>query len=97
MDVCVEHTDKLEKHIRLTMEINDHSNPVSPKLSSIESPLTGRSLAGSFNVNRQELIDKISQLKKKWGMVMQVAVSALLDEIYEDINRHLDQLMTRSW
>ncbi|KAI6192027.1 Proable exocyst complex component Sec6 [Aphelenchoides bicaudatus] len=99
MDVCVESTDKLEKHIRLTMEIavGDDSNPVSPKISTIESPLTDRSLAGSFQVNRQDLIAKINQLKQKWRLVMQVAVTALLDEIYEDINKHLDQLLTKNW
>lgn len=99
MDICVESTDKLEKHIRLTMEIavGDDSSPVSAKNSTVESPLTGRSLAGSFQVNRQELIEKINQLKQKWRTVMQVAVSALLDEIYEDINKHLDQLLTKAW
>jgi|EndMetStandDraft_8_1072994.scaffolds.fasta_scaffold715296_2 hypothetical protein len=99
MVVCVESTDKLEKHIRLTMEVSmgDDSNPISPKQSTVESPLTGRSLAGSFQVNRQELIEKINQLKQKWRAVMQVAVSALLDEIYDDINKHLEQLLTKNW
>jgi hypothetical protein len=99
MIICVESTEKLEKHIRLTMEhaVSDDSNPVSPKQSTVESPLTGRSLAGTFQVNRQDLIEKINQLKQKWSAVMHVAVSALLDEIYEDINKHLEQLLTKNW
>lgn len=99
MDVCVESTEKLEKHIRLTMELSmgDDSNPVSPKHSTIDSPLTSRSLAGSFQVNRKELIDKIDQLREKWRLVMQVAISALFDEINEDISKFLEQLLTRNW
>lgn len=99
MDVCVESTDRLEKHIRLTMEVSvgDDSNPVSPKISTTDSPLTGRSLAGAFQVNRQELLDKITQLKQKWGVVKQVAISALFDEIIKDINKHLEQLLTKTW
>lgn len=99
MDICAEHTDKLEKHLRLTMEVSvdEDSNVASPKSSTIESPLTNRSLTGAFQVNRQELIEKVNQLKQKWKQVMRVAISALLDEIYEDINKHLEQVMTRAW
>jgi hypothetical protein len=99
MDVCIESTDKLEKHIRLIMEVStgDDSNPVSPKFSTIESPLTARSLAGSLQINRQELIEKINQLKQKWRVVMRVAQLALIDEINEDINKHCKQLFTRAW
>lgn len=64
LDICNESTDKLEKHIRLTMEsdmlaLDDH-DAVSP-----------RSITSSFGINRQEIIQKIDQLKKNWKLSMQ--------------------------
>ena len=65
LDICSESTDKLEKHIRLTMEsatgaaFDDHQD-------------TPRSLT-TFGINRQDLIEKIDQLKKNWNISMQSA------------------------
>ncbi|KAI6204996.1 Proable exocyst complex component Sec6 [Aphelenchoides besseyi] len=97
IDGCVMLTNELEKKMRLTIESQrgDLSSPTSPK-NSIESPLTGRSLA-SMGVNRQELLDKVDQLKKRWGMVLETAIFALLDEVFEDCRQHLNGLMTREW
>ncbi|KAI6209857.1 Proable exocyst complex component Sec6 [Aphelenchoides besseyi] len=97
IDGCVMLTNELEKKMRLTIESQsgDLSSPTSPK-NSIESPLTGRSLA-SMGVNRQELLDKVDQLKKRWGMVLETAIFALLDEVFEDCRQHLNALMTRDW
>uniref|UniRef100_A0A914Z9C5 Exocyst complex component Sec6 n=1 Tax=Panagrolaimus superbus TaxID=310955 RepID=A0A914Z9C5_9BILA len=88
LDICAQSTDKLEKHIRLTMEsdTNGHENDTT-------SP---RSIT-TFGINRQELIQKIEHLKKNWNFSMQSSVSSLLDEVYEDIQKHLSNLLTRQW
>ena len=64
LDICSESTDKLEKHIRLTIEsdVSDLSHPLSPVSPNPDTP---RSSSGGYNVNRQELIRKIDQLKKR--------------------------------
>jgi len=74
MEICLESTNNLEKHIRLT----------------IDSPLP-------IQVDRKELTDKINQLKQKWNLVMKTAILALLEEIDEDINKHIMRLMTKKW
>uniref|UniRef100_A0A915EHY8 Exocyst complex component 3 n=1 Tax=Ditylenchus dipsaci TaxID=166011 RepID=A0A915EHY8_9BILA len=95
LDICCNSTDKLEKHIRLTMEAASTSLDVS---TTNDSSLSSARSATSFAcVNRQELIQKIEQLKKKWNFGMQFSITALLDEIYEDIRGHLEQIMTRTW
>uniref|UniRef100_A0A914CXN7 Exocyst complex component 3 n=1 Tax=Acrobeloides nanus TaxID=290746 RepID=A0A914CXN7_9BILA len=97
LDICVESTDKLEKHIRLTIEsdVTDLSHPLSPV--SPNHDLSRSSAGGGFSVNRQELIQKIDKLKKKWHYCMQFVISSLLDEIYEDISKHLEKLLSREW
>nr|CAD2169047.1 unnamed protein product [Meloidogyne enterolobii] len=102
LDICLDSTDKLEKNIRLTMESNGSGGALSPteQLGDLNGngSLTTRSTAGGFSVvNRQELIDKMEQLKKKFDVGIQFTISALLEEVLEDIIRHLEQIMTRSW
>jgi hypothetical protein len=64
LDICVENTDKIEKHIRLTMEtVDTDTNRLSYSARSI----------GLGHVNRQELIDKIETLKNKWTAGIQFA------------------------
>uniref|UniRef100_A0A7E4UXX1 Exocyst complex component Sec6 n=1 Tax=Panagrellus redivivus TaxID=6233 RepID=A0A7E4UXX1_PANRE len=89
LDTCCEFTDRLEKHIRITME-----NAGNGEYDyDVGSP---RSMA-SYGINRGELIQKIDQLKKKWKFAMQSVISGLLDEINEDIQKYLNNLMTRQW
>ncbi|CAK5075146.1 unnamed protein product [Meloidogyne enterolobii] len=102
LDICLDSTDKLEKNIRLTMESNGSGGALSPteQLGELNGngSLTTRSTAGGFSVvNRQELIDKMEQLKKKFDVGIQFTISALLEEVLEDIIKHLEQIMTRSW
>uniref|UniRef100_A0A914P336 Exocyst complex component Sec6 n=1 Tax=Panagrolaimus davidi TaxID=227884 RepID=A0A914P336_9BILA len=87
LDICTESTDKLEKHIRLTMESDTSGN---------DDTTSPRSLT-TFGINRQELIQKIEHLKKNWNFSLQSAVSVLLDEVYENIQKHLSNLLTRQW
>lgn len=98
IDVCVDLTNKLEKQIRLTIESQGGEISLNSPKTSTDSPLTGRSFGGSMGgVNRQELLEKIDLLKKRWGLVLEAAIFALLDEIFEDCRRHLGALMTRDW
>ncbi|KAI6224334.1 Proable exocyst complex component Sec6 [Aphelenchoides fujianensis] len=98
IDVCVDLTNKLEKQVRLTIESQGGEISLSSPKGSTDSPLTGRSFGGSLGgVNRQELLEKIDLLKKRWGLVLEAAIFALLDEIFEDCRRHLAALMTRDW
>jgi len=76
LDICLDSTDKLEKNIRLTMESNGSGGALSPteQLGDLNGngSLTTRSTAGGFSVvNRQELIDKMEQLKKKFDVGIQ--------------------------
>lgn len=84
LDICVESTDKLEKHVRLTMETTTTGGGSGAEsaadsggrgsggpTSRLSSLMSG---GGGFSVvNRQELIEKIEQLKKKWNFGMQFA------------------------
>lgn len=72
MDICVDSTDKLIKHIRLTMETDVVSEAdgaevtasgVAPT-SSVHSP-RGSAMMG---VSRKTLLDKIDHLKKRWNL-----------------------------
>uniref|UniRef100_A0A914BVA9 Exocyst complex component 3 n=1 Tax=Acrobeloides nanus TaxID=290746 RepID=A0A914BVA9_9BILA len=96
LDICVQSTDKLEKHIPLTIEgdVADFSHSL---LSLSLNPDLSLSSVGGFSVNRQKLIKKIDQLKKKWHYCMQFVISSLLDEVYEDISKHLEKLMSKEW
>lgn len=76
MDICLGSTDKLEKNIRLTMESNGSGGTLSPNEQCGDQngngSLIARSAAGGFSVvNRQELIDKMEQLKKKFDVGIQ--------------------------
>uniref|UniRef100_A0A914WGJ5 Exocyst complex component Sec6 n=1 Tax=Plectus sambesii TaxID=2011161 RepID=A0A914WGJ5_9BILA len=79
-DICVDSTDKVKKHVRLTME-TDMATP--------------RGAAGG--VNRQELLEKIDQLKLKWSAGCQTAETSLLEEISQDMAPHLAEIMTKKW
>uniref|UniRef100_A0A914I8A8 Exocyst complex component 3 n=1 Tax=Globodera rostochiensis TaxID=31243 RepID=A0A914I8A8_GLORO len=94
LDICVESTDKLEKHIRLTMESGALDGASSPEPSGGVS--SARSIGFSV-INRQELIGKMEQLKKKWQFGIQFAVTALIEEVVEDVQKHMEQLLTRTW
>ncbi|KAL3116152.1 hypothetical protein niasHT_002276 [Heterodera trifolii] len=96
LDICVDSTDKLEKHIRLTMESGSIDGLSSPEPTIAYGPPSARSVGFSV-INRQELIGKMEQLKKKWHFGIHFAVSALLEEVVEDVQKHMEQLMTRSW
>jgi hypothetical protein len=65
LDICIDSTDKLEKNIRLTMESS------VPEAS--DGSGTARSTCGMVAVNRQELIEKMEQLKKKFQYGIQFA------------------------
>jgi len=72
LDICIDSTDKLEKHIRLTMEdvlgVGGDSNSNDASVSS--PPPTPSVLT---HVNRHELVQKIEMLKKKWTYGIQFA------------------------
>lgn len=116
--MCNSSTDKLERNIRLTMEssnlssfdklgftLNETMN--STMISNFTTPRSN--VCGFANINRNELIQKISKLKIKWDFGMQFAlvifliflisfsILALLDEIMQDISKHIEQIFTRSW
>jgi len=103
LDICTDSTDKLEKHIRLTMEggptgLVSQLSVDSAANESLTSARSNMSASGGFaSVNRQELIQKIEHLKKKWNHGMQSAISALLEEVLEDVVKHLELLMTKTW
>ncbi|KAI1720371.1 exocyst complex component sec6 domain-containing protein [Ditylenchus destructor] len=105
LDICNSSTDKLEKHIRLTMETaspdasytNTESDVLNATSATDTTISSARSTSSFAVVNRQELIQKIEQLKKKWTYGIQFAITGLLDEVLEDISKHLEQLMTRTW
>uniref|UniRef100_A0A9J2PAF8 Exocyst complex component Sec6 n=1 Tax=Ascaris lumbricoides TaxID=6252 RepID=A0A9J2PAF8_ASCLU len=101
MDICVDSTDKLIKHIRLTMETDVVSEAdgaevtasgVAPT-SSVHSP-RGSAMMG---VSRKTLLDKIDHLKKRWNLGLHSAVNTLLEEVFEDIAPHLAELLTKKW
>lgn len=76
LDICNESTDKMEKHIRLTMETERGDFPPSQVASPTgEAPSPGVSArsTASYGVNRKELIQKIEELKKRWTFGMQHA------------------------
>ncbi|CAD5213132.1 unnamed protein product [Bursaphelenchus okinawaensis] len=88
MDICNECTDKWEIHIRLNME----------GISDIpDTPTSPRSLSGICYVNRKELIEKIGKLKERWQFVMQHAIGILMEELNNDISKHLDVLFSKQW
>ncbi len=73
----MESTDKLKKHVRLTVE------------AEISSP--------RGNVARQELLQKIDQIKDKWNTNCQIALATLLEEVFQDLSTHLSEIMTKKW
>uniref|UniRef100_A0A1I7SVH6 Exocyst complex component Sec6 n=1 Tax=Bursaphelenchus xylophilus TaxID=6326 RepID=A0A1I7SVH6_BURXY len=90
MDICNECTDKWEIHIRLNMEgISD--------IPKSETPTSPRSVSGICYVNRKELIEKIGKLKEKWQFVMQHAIAILMEELNNDVSKHLDVLFSKQW
>ncbi|KAK0428448.1 hypothetical protein QR680_010811 [Steinernema hermaphroditum] len=100
LHVCIDQTDKLKKHIRLTMETDPGhvSSPIDTQPpSSPVATTSARSMSSIFGVQREELISKIDDLKKRWNVGLQSAVNALLEEVYSDVAGHLSSLMSKSW
>uniref|UniRef100_A0A0N5AZF8 Exocyst complex component Sec6 n=1 Tax=Syphacia muris TaxID=451379 RepID=A0A0N5AZF8_9BILA len=97
LDICVDSTDKLKKHIRLTMEKDITSNNgLSEAKEATESLQQQKSLI-ICSASRQELLDKIDHLKKRLKLGMQFAITALLEEITQDIMPHLAEILTKKW
>lgn len=84
MDICTNFTDTWEVHVRLNLETA--SNSLSPRL-----------ISSACNVNREELMEKINQLKNKWQNALQFAISVLLDQLKNDMGKHIEVLFTKTW
>jgi hypothetical protein len=71
LDICINSTDKLEKHIRLTMESSGPQQAEAQEGNG--GALTARSSTLSARSSRQELIEKMENLKKKFQLGIQFA------------------------
>lgn len=75
MDICIDSTEKLTKHIRLTMEtdvVSSENNETLNEEQSKNVPQSPRSPL-LIGVSRQELLEKVDQLKKRWNIALQSA------------------------
>ncbi|VDD94641.1 unnamed protein product [Enterobius vermicularis] len=91
LDICVDSTDKLKKHIRLTMENDITDESSSPKTSVATKQQQKPSVV--ISASRQELLNKIDQLKKRLKLGMQFAINCLFEEISKDIAPHLSEIL----
>ncbi|VDK45758.1 unnamed protein product [Anisakis simplex] len=113
MDICMDSTDKLKKHIRLTMETDVLSDvPKADETTAQNGTTTGNSGTNNasiptvysprgssimMGVSRNTLLEKIDHLKKRWNLGLHAALNAMVEEVFEDISPHLAEILTKNW